>query len=215
MKNEKKIPWELNKDKAVLLVIDMQNDFVNEGADMEVSMARLNLPNMQKVLELSRNNNIPVVYTTHVLLDEFDISPLETTYQPWLKESGMRANTDAVKVVEELKPLPHEIVLEKHRYCAFYNTRLDTIIRNIRGMHAVDTVIIVGTVTDVCCENTARSAFMRDLKVALIGDACGGFDEASHNAALTVVGRNFGRVLTTNELVNEIEKNTPVDIVSD
>src|SRR5699024_6951917 len=100
--------------------------------DMEVPMARHNLPNMQKVLHLCRNNDIPVVYTTHVLFEEFDISPLETTYQPWLKESGMRANTDAVQVVDELKPLPNEIVLEKHRYCAFYNTRLDTIIRNIR-----------------------------------------------------------------------------------
>lgn len=214
MYDKKKIPWKLNKEKAVLLVIDMQNDFVREGRNMEVPMARENLPNMQKVLKVCRQNGIPVIFTTHVLLNEFDISPLETTYQPWLKEKGLRANTEGVQVVDELKPLPNEIVLQKHRYCAFYNTELETIIRNIRGMHVVDTVIIIGTVTNICCENTARSAFMRDLKVAMIGDACGGFDQESHDASLKVIGRNFGRVFTTVEFINEIEQSNPINLTS-
>lgn len=211
MKNKKELPWVLNKDRAVLLVIDMQNDFVQKDAIMEVPMARERLPNMKRVLDTCRDNGIPVIYTTHVLYDEYDISPLEVTYQPWLQKAGMRAGTKGVQVVDGLKPLPNELVLEKHRYCAFYNTRLETIIRNIRGLGVADTVIITGTVTNVCCENTARSAFMRDFKVAFIGDACGGFDEASHQATLTVIDRVFGRVLTTDELIEEIEKE-PVEV---
>lgn len=199
------IPWKVDKNKSVLLVIDMQNDFVNEGAIMEVPMARQNLPQMKKVLETCRVNDIPVIYTVHVLYDHYDISPLEVTYQPWLKEEGMRENTKGVEVVDELKPLPNETVLPKHRYDAFYNTRLETILRNIKGAGVADTVIITGTVTNVCCESTARSAFNRDFKVAFIGDACGGFDQKSHDATLEVISRVYGRVLTTEELIKEIE----------
>ena len=200
------VPWEFDKTKAVLLVIDMQNDFVNEGAIMEVPMARQNLPNMKKILDSCRANGIPVIYTVHVLLDQFNVSPLEVAYQPWLKESGLRANSKGVQVVDALRPLPHEIVLQKHRYDAFYNTNLETLIRNIRGAGVADTVIITGTVTSVCCESTARSAFMRDFKVVFVSDACGGFDEESHQASVNMMGRVFARVMTTEELINEIEK---------
>src|SRR5699024_5988673 len=110
----KQVPWEFNKSKAVLLVIDMENDFVNKDAIMEVPMARKRLPNMKKVLEASRKNDIPVVYTSHVLYDEYDVSPLEVIYQPWLQKEGMRAGTSGVDIVDQLKPLPNETVLEKH-----------------------------------------------------------------------------------------------------
>jgi len=201
------IAWNFNKNKAVLLVIDMQKDFVKEGAIMEVPMARRNLPNMKKILDSCRQHHIPVIFTTHVLFDEYEVSPLEVAYQPWLKKEGMRSGTLGVQVVDELKPLPSEITIQKHRYDAFYNTQLETIIRNIRGAGIVDTVIITGTVTNVCCESTARSAFMRDFKVVFVGDACGGFDDASHQATLTVIDKVFGRVMSTEELIQQIEKN--------
>lgn len=142
-----------------------------------------------------------------MLFDEYEVSPLEVAYQPWLKKEGMRSGTLGVQVVDELKPLPSEITIQKHRYDAFYNTQLETIIRNIRGAGIVDTVIITGTVTNVCCESTARSAFMRDFKVVFVGDACGGFDDASHQATLTVIDKVFGRVMSTEELIQQIEKN--------
>jgi ureidoacrylate peracid hydrolase len=201
------IPWEFDKNKAVLLVIDMQNDFVNEGAIMEVPMARQNLPNMKKLLNTCRRHNIPVIFTTHVLYDTYDVSPLEVAYQPWLKKEGMRHGSRGVQVVDELAPLPNEVVIQKHRYDAFYNTQLETVIRNIRGSGVADTVIITGTVTNVCCESTARSAFMRDFKVVFVSDACGGFDEASHQATLNIIGKVFGRVMTTDELIAQIENN--------
>jgi len=200
------IPWEFNESKTVLLVIDMQNDFVNEGRVMEVPMAREFLPNMKRILETCRKNEIPVIYTTHVLYDDLEISPLETAYNPVLKKAGMRAGTDGVKVVEELAPLPNEVVIPKHRYDGFHNTPLETVINNSRGMNEVDTVIIIGTVTNVCCESTARSAFMRDYKVVFVSDANGGLDEASHQATLSIIEKVFGRVMSTDELIQNIER---------
>jgi nicotinamidase-related amidase len=200
------LPWVFHKEKAALIVVDMQNDFVREGAVMQVPMARQYLPNMASLVEACRSHDIPVIFTSHVLLDDYDISPLETAYNPTLKKEGMRSHTDGIQIVQELEPLAHEHVVYKHRYDAFYQTNLEMILRNIRGPHVVDTVIIIGTVTNICCESTARSAFMRDLKVVFVSDANGGLDQESHQATLTIIGKVFGRVMDTQALIQEIEK---------
>ncbi|UVK45731.1 cysteine hydrolase [Mesorhizobium sp. AR07] len=205
MPRQSKQPWPFDKERAALLVIDMQRDFVDQGAIMEVTAARHRIPVMRQVIDFCRAASIPVVYTRHVLSDGFEISPLETTYQPKLKTTGMREGSVGTEIVAELAPQPGDVVVDKHRYDAFYNTRLDTVLRNIRGTGKVDTVIIIGTVTSICCESTARSAFMRDYKVAFISDANGGLDEASHNATLDIIGKVFGRVLTAGELAEEIQ----------
>jgi len=195
-------PWLFDRQRAALLVIDMQSDFVDEGAVMEVAMARHRIPVMRQVIELCRRAGVPVIYTQHVLNSHFDISPLETAYQPRLKAKGMREGSAGTEIVAGLAPLPGEVVIKKHRYDAFHNTQLETVLRNIRGAGQVDTVIIIGTVTSICCESTARSAFMRDFKVAFISDANGGLDEASHDATLSIIGKVFGRVMTAEELAS-------------
>ena len=194
-------PWEIDPARSALLVVDMQNDFVNEGAVMEVPMARAAVPNMVRLVARCRTAGIPVLFTTHVLYDRFDVSPLETAYQPRLKRDGMRAGGDGVEVIDALKPQPGEIVIRKHRYDGFYNTQLETVLRNIRGPGTVDTLIIAGTVTSICCESTARSAFMRDFKVVMVSDANGGLDQASHDATLDIIGKVFGRVMSTDDVL--------------
>jgi ureidoacrylate peracid hydrolase len=159
---------------------------------------------MRRILARCRAAGMPVFFTRHVLSDRFDISPLETSYIPKLKHSGMREGTPGADVIPELAPLAEESVIVKHRYDAFYNTQLDTALRNARGFGAIDTVIIIGTVTNICCESTARSAFMRDYKVAFVSDANGGLDQASHEATLAIIGKVFGRVMTTDELLQEL-----------
>lgn len=198
------LPWTFDKHRAALLVIDMQRDFVEEGAIMAVAMARHRIPQMRQLIEKCRQAGVPVIYTRHVLSDHFEVSPLEVAYQPRLAETGMREGSAGVEIVPELLPLAHETVITKHRYDAFYNTRLDTVLRNIRGPGEVDTVIIIGTVTNICCESTARSAFMRDYKVAFVSDANGGLDEASHAATLNIIGKVFGRVMSTSELIEAL-----------
>lgn len=203
MPEHREEPWSFDKDRAALLVIDMQKDFVDEGAIMEVAMARHRIPTMRRVIDRCRDAGVPVIYTRHVLSDRFEVSPLETAYQPRLKVTGMREGSVGIEIVPELAPLPHETVISKHRYDAFHNTELETLLRNIRGSGQVDTVIIIGTVTNICCKSTARSAFMRDYKVAFVSDANGGLDDASHNATLEIIGRVFGRVMSATELIEQ------------
>lgn len=194
----------LDPAKAVLLVVDMQNDFVLPDAPMEVAAARQRVPAVAALVARAREAGVPVIYTQHVLYDGFDVSPLETTQLPHLKTAGMRAGTPGVEIIAELAPLPGEVVIPKHRYDAFYNTRLETVIRNIRGRNVADSVIITGTVTSVCCESTARSAFMRDLRVFFVDDATGGFDDASHRATLATIDRVFGKVVSTRQVLDAL-----------
>ena len=65
-------------------------------------------------------------------------------------------------------------------------------------------MIITGTVTSVCCESTARSAFMRDLRVFFVDDATGGFDDASHRATLATIDRVFGKVVSTRQVLDAL-----------
>ena len=81
---------------------------------------------------------------------------------------------------------------------------MEPTLKNIRGLNQIDTVIITGTLTEVCCESTARGAYMRDYKVAFVSDATGGLSNEAQKATESVIGIFFGRVLTTNQVIEEM-----------
>lgn len=207
MKDDWSIPWRIKREKCALLVIDMQNDFLKPGGVLFYNEApMLAAPNMKRLIEHCRELAVPVIYTKTLLKDHFNISPLEVCYQPVLLHKGMRDGTWGAEIIDELAPLPEEHIVIKHRYDAFYDTNLELVLNNIRGLRMVDTLIIVGTVTNVCCESTARGAFMRDYKVVFVSDANGAFDEAAHKATLHNISHYFGRVMDTEAVVSALTK---------
>lgn len=187
------VKWEFERDRSVLMVIDMQNDFVLEGAVMQVKEAKNQLPGIRRLIGMCRELEVPVIYT----IQETDpvFCPLEIASFPHLKDAGMRKGTDGMQIVDELAPHPEDIVIRKRRFSAFYQTDLEIILRNIRGSEKpVDTIIICGTVTNICCESTARDAFFRDYKVVFGTDICSAHSVESHNATLAnmeIFGRNM------------------------
>ncbi len=196
--------WSLNPAKTALLVIDMQNDFVLEGYPMEVPRARLAIPNIQRLIAASRKLDIPVMYTQHTLLDGAINSPLEAAYNPKLFEVGMRRGSFGVQVIDDLAPAPEDTIIEKYRYNAFHNTLLEPTLRTIRGLNQIDTVIITGTLTEVCCDSTARGAYMRDFQVAFADDATGGLSVEAENATFDAMAKFFGRVMHTDDVLAEL-----------
>jgi len=194
----------VDPERSALLVIDMQNDFVLPGHPMQVPMALRRLPTMQRVVAGCRAVGVPVIYTEHVLLETFDISPLETTYNPVLLTAGLRAGTFGARIVDDLEPAAGDVVVRKHRYDAFHNTCLETVLATVSGHRGIDTVVIIGTLTEVCCDSTARGAYMRDFKVAFVGDATGALSEEAQRATEHVIGTFFGRVLSADDLAAEL-----------
>ena len=192
----------IDPSHCALIVIDMQNAFVAEGATFETSGARAMIPRLERLIRCARERQMPIVWTQSdhrppyggLMLRKFPAIAKEHVL--WQGEPSFEMYPDMIQPRDGA--LEHLIV--KHKFDAFFETDLDAILR----YHRVDTVIITGTATNACCESTARSAFMRDYKVVFPSDANATFDEAMHRATLANIDLLFGRVLTTEELLAEI-----------
>ena len=195
--------WNITPETCALLVIDMQNDFVRKGAIMEVAESRAQLPKIAALIEACRARTIPVIYTVHETNPQFN--PLEIASFPHLIGGGMRAGTEGIKVVDELAPISGEYILQKRRYSAFFQTDLEMILRNLKpaGKAPVDTLIICGTVSNICCESTARDAYFRDYKVVFGSDVNSALSKLAHDATIENM-KLFGRVLTQQEIIAQI-----------
>ena len=93
--------------------------------------------------------------------------------------------------------MPDEVIVTKHRYGAFENTDLDLVLRSNR----IKSVIITGVATNVCCETTARQAFMKDYYVLFTSDCCATYSQAQHDATLFNIDQFFGQVVTSDEIM--------------
>ena len=198
------VKWEFERDRSVLMVIDMQNDFVLDGAIMQVKEAKKQLPKIMKLIEKCRVLGVPVIYT----IQETDavFCPLEVASVPKLKEAGMRKGTRGQQIVSALAPMPEDIIVRKRRFSAFYQTDLEIILRNIRGSkNPVDSIIICGTVTNICCESTARDAYFRDYKVVFGTDVCSANTPQAHAATLDNM-EFFGRSMDCDTIIAALER---------
>jgi len=196
--------WEFERDRCALLVIDMQNDFVADGGCVQVMEALNQVPRIKNLIGKCRGFGIPIIYTLQRVDPVF--SPLEVMGRPALKEAGIREGTWGTEVFSEIAPQPGDVLIWKRRFSAFFQTDLETVLRNIRGNEKpVDTVIICGTVTNICCESTARDAYFRDYKVVFGSDVNSARVKDAHFATL----RNmefFGRVLDCETIIDSLEK---------
>lgn len=192
----------LDPHGAALLVIDMQNAFVAEEAAYETPKARDIIPNLDRLLRFAREHDLPVVWTR---------SNHEPPYGGVLLKKCPAVREDRVcwpghESFDYYEDMPqpeegeHHVV--KHKYDAFFETDLDAILRN----SGVETVIITGTATNICCDTTARSAFCRDYQVAFLSDATASFDDDMHEATLKTMELLFGRVMSTDEALAEMEE---------
>ena len=107
------------------------------------------------------------------------------------------AGTPESEIIDELSPMDGDPVIKKHRYSAFYNTDLETILR----CTGVKDLVITGVMTNLCCETSARDAFIRDFRVFFPADGNGSATEEMHIATLMNLSWGFAYVCTTEELV--------------
>lgn len=185
---------------SALLVIDMQDEFVKPNwAPCWVPEATRQVPRIAHLVGVCRAAGVPVIYTvfsrTHNYHDRPATGALMPNRYPDLDFDGSHLFVDG-KVVDELAPLPDEIVMHKPSYGAFYDTPLMTILRNLGR----DTVIICGALTNYCCGTTARQAYERGLKVVFGSDVTSTDDPDLQEAELMVLRKGFARVLTAAEI---------------
>ena len=186
--------------KTALVVIDLQNMFMLPGMPKEVPAAREIVPNVNRLAESVREAGGKVVWVQMTVEGEqenwsvfFDGDPRGESLAQLTPGAPGHALHDDVDV------RPEDEVIRKKRYSAFIqgSSNIDEILRAA----GIDTVIVVGTLTNVCCESSARDAMMLNYKVLFVSDANAALADADHNATLGTILRVFGDVRTTDEVV--------------
>ena len=180
-----------SSDQTALLVIDMQEYFR--------SMVMHIIPNLKRLISVCRESDIPVVYTQHGHDDPDQDGGMLGEWWGELILTGSEGAT----ILPELKPLPGEKVAAKNRYSAFHNTDLDEHLINI----GIKDIIISGVMTNLCCETTARDAFVRDFRVFFLADGTATAGDEYHLATLRNLAYGFAYILTCDEVIDHIKKN--------
>jgi len=175
-----------------VIVVDMLNDFVT--GTLKCERALKIIPNIQRLLDFARKKKIPVIYVSDAHLPSVD-EELEL----WPPHAIV--GTKGAEVVEELKPVEGDYTLQKRRYSAFYETGLDPLLRELK----VDTVVLVGLVTNVCIQHTAADAFFRGYRIIIPEDCVEAPTEETQKTAIKYLKVNYGSEITdVHELINSI-----------
>lgn len=195
----------IDSTKTALVVIDMQNVFVEEGAPIEVPEAREIVPNINRLATATRNAGGTVVWV--------QMTQTEKCLEDWSVFFGGDKGADRAKaslewmadgshgheVWGELQTQASDLFTYKNRYSAFLPGSSD--IEDQLRSRGIDTVLIVGTLTNVCCESSARDAMMRNFKVIMVADGNATITDEEHNASLGMIAQVFGDVRFTDEMV--------------
>ena len=199
--------FKLDAKTTALLVIDMQNEFVEAGAHYTAHPTSLEIiPNVDRIVSFAREHSMPIVWTQSDHSFPYGGLMLRK-YPPIAKEKVLWGGTRSFEMYPNMsQPVQGEYRVVKHKYDAFFGTDLEITLRNLK----VESLIITGISTDVCCESTARSAFFREFQVAFISDSTTTFNPEAHQATLRAIDTFFGRVMTTSELLNELAGSIPV-----
>ncbi len=171
--------WPGKPRKAALLVLDMQRFFLEEGHAF-VPAGRSIIGPITELLETFKG---PILFTKHV----HDDDPANLM-NVWWRDSIKGRDAEIVDPIRSFA----DTILEKIRYSAFEGTDLaERLMRE-----GVDSVLIAGVLTDLCCETTARDAFMKGFRVYFLADCTATATEARHTASLRVISEGFGEVMT-------------------
>jgi ureidoacrylate peracid hydrolase len=206
-------------EHTALIVIDVQNDFCapggmmdREGQDLrDVQEMALALP---RLIRAARDAGVLVVFVRNVYSTEQN----HYLSDVWLEQaSRRRAGSYTVSPVcgpdswegdfYSVRPLPEDPVITKHRFSAFHNTDLETVLR----AHSIRSVVMSGVATNVCVETTAREAFVRDYYVVFLSDGTATYQRAGHEATLAVIDRFFGEVAAIDDVVECWNDAKPAD----
>src|SRR3984885_4284092 len=192
--------------RTALVNVDMQSCFVEESPiaapDGLAVLKRIN-----KVAAACRRAGILVIHTSNVLRADGSNLGVLAEFDPIVKTGILNKGSEMAELHGKLAVDGRDILLDKPRFGAFHGTDLELILRS-RG---IDTLIISGVATNVCCETTAREAAVRDFKVFFLSDGTatapmGNLSaEQLQTATCTTLGFLFAEVLTVDQMIAKIQ----------
>jgi nicotinamidase-related amidase len=191
-------------NRTALVNVDMQNCFVENSPVAAPGGVEL-LERINRLASKCRQAGILVIHVRHVLRPDGSNAGILMDIPP-IREGMINQGSESAAFHRNLIIDERDILLDKPRFGAFHGTDLELLLRS-RG---IDTIIVTGISTSVCCETTAREAAVRDFHVLFVDDATATFGigdlspEAIQKATCATIGFIFGKVVTVDELMRAI-----------
>jgi ureidoacrylate peracid hydrolase len=207
----------LDPAKTALVVVDMQNTFCEPGGPAEVPSSRAIVGNINALTAGLRERGVPVIWVLHANTHHGARTDWEMFFN-YVVADEVRQRTIASlapgrqRVWTGLVTSPRDLTIIKNRYSALIagSSSLERVLRG-RG---VDTVLVAGTKTNVCCEATARDAMMLDFKVVMVSDCCAALSDEEHRASLETIIQQFGDVLTGEEVFARLDGRSNISSIA-
>ena len=188
---------------AGLIVVDVQNDFCSpEGAcakrGVDITSGLDMMPNLYRLIDEAREVSLPIIYIQTIHSEWTDTDPWIYRKPEGADKETCREGSWGADFFDGIEPRADERVVIKHRYSAFINTDLDTILK----AKGIESVLLTGVATNVCVESTMRDAFMLDDYVTMVHDCMATGDPVLHEGTLENTRRQFGLVASHHEVID-------------
>jgi len=201
---------QLDPSRTALVVIDMQSTFCAPGGPAEVASARSIVEPLNKLTTQLRKLDVPIIWVLHANHQVGGKSDWELFFNHIVADDvkqktieSLAPGRQAIWADLTVEPKDHTVV--KNRYSAFISgsSHLERLLRSM----GINTVLVAGTKTNVCCESTARDAMMLDFKTVMVEDCCAALSDDEHRAALENIIQQFGDVMTGDEVLARLRSN--------
>jgi ureidoacrylate peracid hydrolase len=198
----------IDAGRTALVVVDMQNYFVAKGFPLEIPVARDIVPNINKLARALRAAGGTVVWlqtSSALALQAWNHlhSTMLTPEKSKLRLDHLDEASEGFALYPQLEALPTDLQVKKTTYSAF--TPDPTAMHAALRRRGVESVLITGTATNVCCESTARDAMMHDYRVVMVSDGNASNTDEEHANSLNNFHLFFGDVLTTDEVIARLD----------
>jgi ureidoacrylate peracid hydrolase len=202
---------DLDPGRTALIVVDMQNAFMLPGvAHALCPMAEKIVPNINRLAAAVRRSGGTVVWIKTTFREDA-LASWSTYFAMVTREQGGRriaaltADSKGHQLWDALEVRPDDLIVEKNRFSAFIAGSSD-LAQVLRG-RGLDTLLITGTVTNVCCESTARDAMMLNFRTIMVTDGNAAVTDEDHNNSLCAFYLTFGDIMSTDMLIACLERN--------
>jgi nicotinamidase-related amidase len=188
----------LKAGTSALLVIDMQEFFLDPGSPMFTCGGPAILSTVKEMIDAFRASGRPVIFTKHV----HHPGNLDSGIMGWWWKGMCIEGSPESEIHRDIAPLAGEKVVSKHRYSAFYGTDLEIVLRCL----GIEDLVVSGILTNLCCESTARDAYFRDFRVFIPADGTASINEEMHLASLLNLAFGFAYVAGARSIISDLKK---------
>lgn len=176
------VEFKIYPEKTCLIIVDMLNAFLKPDSRLEVSGGRELIPRLKRLLGVCRDKRICIIFVKMAFRRDRSDMGLHAIFRPEMAtEDILVEGTEDAEFYEQIRPENGDIIITKNRFSAFVGTDLDLVLRS----KGIDTIIIGGVATNICCQCTAQEARMKDYKVIFLSDG---------NASMTFPDMGWGKI---------------------